>query len=300
MTWTKRAGVTIAAVAALVVATSAQQAQVKSQRINVTIDAPVMVPGATLQPGQYTFELMDSSSLRHTVRIVGDDGATPLELAYAVPMRRNETDGDIVLKFNSVSGKAPVAIKGWFYPGTRYGHEFIYSDAEARRIAEQTKTLVLSSDSLNNDDDGAMLYTYDGDGTRRERSVDQSMAREWRQWHNGASGMQDAMTVTIGTLEDNPSNYVGKRVTVTAEVEDVLGPRLFTIDEPNWADLGGELVVYVPSSLTAVVSEDDQVTVTGEVRKLDATELQPELDWFDRNPDVDANRDYYIFASRVK
>jgi hypothetical protein len=37
-----------------------------------------MVPGATLQPGSYVFELMDLKSNRHTVQITTEDGSKVL------------------------------------------------------------------------------------------------------------------------------------------------------------------------------------------------------------------------------
>ena len=54
------------------------------------------------------------------------------------------------------------------------------------------------------------------------------------------------MKVSVGDLEEHPSQDQGKTINVTAEVEDVFGPRLFKIDEPNWADLDGEILVYLP------------------------------------------------------
>lgn len=47
------------------------------------------------------------------------------------------------------------------------------------------------------------------------------------------------------------------------EVDDGLGPRLFKIDEPNWADLVGAILVSVPTTLAAMAREADRVTMTG-------------------------------------
>ena len=49
---------------------------------------PVMVPGATLQPGTYVFKLMDLAANRHTVRILTEDGNEQITIANAVPMKR--------------------------------------------------------------------------------------------------------------------------------------------------------------------------------------------------------------------
>lgn len=320
MTGTKRAGVVFTAIAALVVVAGAAQAQQRSERVRITIDAPMMVPGTTLQPGTYMFELRDPRIDQQTVQIYKADGTTPVATLHAIPIRRNEIAGDTVMKFNPATNGAPLAIKAWFYPGTRFGHEFIYSDEEARQIAERTKTLVLSGDAAKDMNGSGTLYTYDANGTRQARNSDDAMNREWQQWHDSRNtnaskstvrveepgtkdtsestapvmqmnANQDARMVEIDALEDNPEQYVGQKVRVTGEVEEVFGPRLFTIDEANWIDFDGETVVYVPANLAAVVKEDDQVTVVGTVRQLEKVELEPELGWFEQDPDVEAEFD---------
>ncbi len=308
MTGTKRAGVVFTAIAALVVVAGAAQAQLRSERIKVTIDAPMMVPGTTLQPGTYMFELRNPGVDQQTVQIYKADGTTPVATIQAIPTRREEIAEDTVMQFNPASNGAPLAIKAWFYPGTRFGHEFIYSDEEARQIAERTKTLVLSGDTSGDMNGSGTLYTYDANGNRQTRSADDAMNREWQQWHQNHAKVarpgtedtrestapvmhqnanQDARMVNIEDLEENPDQYVGQKVKVTGEVEDVFGPRLFTVDEPNWADFDGETVVYVPSNLAALVREDDRVTLVGTVRNLEMVELEPELDWFETDPGVE-------------
>lgn len=317
MTGTKRAGVVFTAIAALVVVTGAAQAQLRSERVRITIDAPMMVPGTTLQPGTYMFELMDPGVSQQTVQIFKEDGTTPVATVHSIPTRRLEVTGDTVMKFNPASDGAPLAIKAWFYPGARFGHEFIYSDEEARQIAQRTKTVVLSGETGEDMNGSGTLYTYDANGTRATREADEATNREWKQWHDNRKNSaddrtnvrveepgtkdtrestapvmqqnanQDARMVEIDDLEDNPDKYVGQTVRVTGEVEDVFGPRLFTIDEPNWMDFDGETVVYVPASLAALVREDDQVTVVGTVRNLESNEFLPELSWYERDPAVE-------------
>lgn len=318
MTGTKRAGVVFTAIAALVVVTGAAQAQLRSERVRITIDAPMMVPGTTLQPGTYMFELMDPGVSQQTVQIFKEDGTTPVATVHSIPTRRLEVTGDTVMKFNPASDGAPLAIKAWFYPGARFGHEFIYSDEEARQIAQRTKTVVLSGETGEDMNGSGTSYTYDANGTRATREADEATNREWKQWHDNRKNSaddctnvrveepgtkdtrestapvmqqnanQDARMVEIDDLEDNPDKYVGQTVRVTGEVEDVFGPRLFTIDEPNWMDFDGETVVYVPADLAATVREDDQITVVGTVRQLENVELQPELEWFEGASDAEA------------
>jgi hypothetical protein len=129
-----------AAVVLTVVSAAVAAAQINAnQRTVFQFDAPVMVPGATLQPGTYVFRLLDSETNRHMVQILNKDETKLITTTQAVPTKRMETRGDVVVKMNPTERGAPAAIKAWFYPGTVYGHEFVYSDEEARRIAERTK-----------------------------------------------------------------------------------------------------------------------------------------------------------------
>lgn len=71
------------------------------------------------------------------------------------------------------------------------------------------------------------------------------------------------LAVPLDTIEDHPDPFLGRDVSVHAEVEEVLGPRVFTIDEPDWADFDNEVLVILPSEGLAIVREDDRITVTG-------------------------------------
>jgi hypothetical protein len=89
------------------------------------------------------------------------------------------------------------------------------------------------------------------------RARDDATLREWASWQQergdaatraSATAVQadrQGMQVSVDDLEDNPTKYIGQFISVDAEVEKVFGPRLFTIDEPNWADLDGDdIYVY--------------------------------------------------------
>lgn len=143
---------------------------------------PVMVPGATLQPGSYVFTLMDSSSSRHVVQIRTEDGSRVVALIQAVPMKRLDPKGDVVVKFNPTDVGSPPAMKGWFYPGSLHGHEFIYSDEQAKEIAQRTKTIVLSVDVPGTDLSKGTLRTYNQAGIRADWRGDAETMREWDEW----------------------------------------------------------------------------------------------------------------------
>ena len=316
----------LAAAAVLTVAfasNGAAQLNQWSDRTRLTFDSPVMIPGATLPPGTYVFKLVDSPVSRHLVQIMNEDETKLMATTQAIPTRRTDVKGDVVVKMNPTEAGAPVALKAWFYPGSAYGHEFVYPEEQARQIAQRTKTLVLSTDVPGTDTQKGTLHTYDAEGRRGEWKEDGVTMKEWNAWRQGrqatakvaAPGTPEtraatapavrsdpaAMKVRVSDLEENSAKYTGQTISVTGEVEEVFGPRLFKIDEPGWADLDREVLVYVPSSFAALVREDDAVTVTGTVRMITHPEIEGDLAWLEPGADsvVTFLKRPVLMASRI-
>jgi len=87
------------------------------------------------------------------------------------------------------------------------------------------------------------------------------------------------MTISAGKLARDAKDYYGKTVTVKAEVENVYDSRSFTLDEDS-IFAGPDVLVLVPSGMTAGLRHDQVVTVTGKVRPYVTTELERDYDWF--------------------
>lgn len=102
------------------------------------------------------------------------------------------------------------------------------------------------------------------------------------------------LSVTAGAIAANPEKYYGQKVAVRAEVEDVLGPQVFLLDEERlfaWPD-----VLVVAPRLSGVVPEDEIVTVTGTVRAFSDADFRRDYDWAwwnDLDPDI-----YVTFRTR--
>jgi hypothetical protein len=79
---------------------------------------------------------------------------------------------------------------------------------------------------------------------------------------------EQAAKVDLHDLERHPEKYIGKTVTVEGAASDVLGPHLFTVDEPKWFHLWGGMLVVVPEPFAAIVRRDAPVRVTGTVEKV--------------------------------
>jgi hypothetical protein len=200
----------------------------------------------------------------------------------------------------------------------------VYPDEQAKVIAERTKTIVLSTDVPGSDLERGKLRVYDASGVAKDWQGDGEVTASWEQWRKNrkatagvvaetAKGERakatapaieaeaQGMRITLDDLESNPQQYIGKTVTVDAEVEEVFGPRVFKIDEQNWMDLEGEVLVYVPTDLAALVREDDRVTVTGQVKRFLKADLQNEwgFDALDDTLEVELGKRAVLVASHI-
>jgi hypothetical protein len=104
------------------------------KKTDVTIDKPIQVPGATLQPGKYKFILMNSSSNRHIVEIKSEDGKTLYATTFTTAARRVTPTGKVALTFYEMPAGTPDAIRQWYWPGDTEGEEFLYTHKQAAEI----------------------------------------------------------------------------------------------------------------------------------------------------------------------
>lgn len=112
----------------------------------LTFSEPVEIPGVVLPAGQYVFKLFNSPSSRNIVQVFNpaEDKvyATILAIAH---YRMTATDETVVL-FEERRADQPQAIHAWFYPGERYGQEFVYPKRRALELAQATHQPVLSAE----------------------------------------------------------------------------------------------------------------------------------------------------------
>lgn len=105
-------------------------------------------------------------------------------------------------------------------------------------------------------------------------------------------GGGQAMTVAelddVEELQDNIQAFIGQRVRVPGEVEDVLGPRSFVLESGGIFD--DEIVVVIPARAQgmdpALMRQDTQVTVTGTVRSSPIIDIERETGW-DFDPELE-------------
>ena len=131
-----------------------------------TFSQPVELPKTTLPAGTYFFQLMDSPSNRHIVKVMSQDRTKLHATLMAIPYYSTERpSGEPQVRFLEVPASNGVAasnaLKIWFYPGTSVGHEFIWPRDKAMSLARATKQPVLTTKT---DAEDSELSRVSGDG----------------------------------------------------------------------------------------------------------------------------------------
>jgi hypothetical protein len=108
----------------------------------LTVGETIQLPNATLQPGTYTFKLLDSQSDRHIVQVFDKDGMHLITTILAIPNYRLQPTGTSKFTFWEVPAGQPPAMRAWFYPGDNFGQEFAYPKNMSTQIAASAKMAV--------------------------------------------------------------------------------------------------------------------------------------------------------------
>jgi hypothetical protein len=152
MTSIRKAALACVASAMLALPLSAAAQGPANQDTFFTFSQAVELPGTTLPAGTYFFQLADSPSNRHIVKVMSQDRkelhATLLAIPYYSTDRPSDDPQVRFMETPAQAGNGAAgtnAIKIWFYPGTSTGHEFIYPREQAMRIASRTGQSVLTT-----------------------------------------------------------------------------------------------------------------------------------------------------------
>lgn len=103
----------------------------------VTFTQPVEIPGMVLIPGTYVIKVPDPVTHADMVGFYNRDESYLYKLVRAIPAYRLDPADKTILTFEERAGDSPQAVKTWFYPGDRWGKEFVYGKAELKAIAEE-------------------------------------------------------------------------------------------------------------------------------------------------------------------
>jgi hypothetical protein len=117
----------------------------------LTVNEAIQLPNVTLQPGTYTFKLLDSQADRHIVQVF-DNNNHILATILAIPNYRLRPTGKSTFSFWEVpAGQAP-ALRAWFYPGDNFGQEFAYPKDMSAQIASSAKMAVPTTTAQSTED----------------------------------------------------------------------------------------------------------------------------------------------------
>lgn len=125
----------------------------------------------------------------------------------------------------------------------------------------------------------------------------------------GAAGT--AGGTRVAEVTENPQQFLGRTITMEAEVDRVLGPRAFYLDEesPTSGGIDRDLLVLTRSTADAAAAaqaEDqwvnERVRVTGTVGTISVVEVEREVGW-DLDPQIEAELEKaraVVFADSVQ
>lgn len=157
---------------------AAAQTGPRNQDTYFTFSQAVELPNKTLPAGTYFFQLMDSDSNRHIVKVMSQDRKELFATLMAVPFYSNDRPSDepqvrfMETPATAANGSAGTnAVKIWFYPGNSVGHEFIYPRAQALRIAARTGQPVLTTAKESEITAQSELTRVDRNGTDTEADL---------------------------------------------------------------------------------------------------------------------------------
>jgi len=117
-------------------------AQLSENKTRITFTVPVEIPDAgaqVLPPGTYTFKLVDSKTDRNIVQILSKDELHVYATILAIPNYRLKATDKTVMTFAERAAGQPQAIRAWFYPGERWGQEFVYPKSKAVELAKSSQ-----------------------------------------------------------------------------------------------------------------------------------------------------------------
>jgi len=123
----------------------AANAQNGDRKTVVKFSEPIEIPGGTILPaGTYFFKLLNQDSGRWVVQIFNENQTHTFATLITVQDFRYHPTEKVVMTFAEREAGAPPAIKEWFFPGEKFGREFVYPKTRAIQIAKVANEPVLA------------------------------------------------------------------------------------------------------------------------------------------------------------
>jgi hypothetical protein len=97
-----------------------------NQKMLITVNQPVEIPGRVLGPGTYAFQLVEPAASGGVVGITDLSTGHFVSFLFTTPAYRPTRAKKPIVEMEERLANAPMAIHKWFYPGFRRGMEFTY------------------------------------------------------------------------------------------------------------------------------------------------------------------------------
>jgi hypothetical protein len=110
------------------------------------------------------------------------------------------------------------------------------------------------------------------------------------------TGTAGAGMVRVADIQEDPGQFVGRKVVVEAEVDRVVGPHAFFVDEesPLRAGIDNDLLVLTRDSGDSAAASraddqwtDERVRVTGTIHEMNVADIEREIAW-ELTPQIEA------------
>ena len=100
-----------------------------NKETDVTLNAPLEIPGRVLPAGNYVFELADNQANRNIVQIFNEDKTHIIATIDAIPAYRMEpSDTTLITRTMEEPVGRPEVLSRWFFAGDQNGVAFVYPD----------------------------------------------------------------------------------------------------------------------------------------------------------------------------
>jgi hypothetical protein len=229
MTSIRKAALACVASALLALPFSAAAQGPRNQDTFFTFSQSVELPNKTLPAGRYLFQLADSPSNRHIVKVMSEDRKEIHATLMAIPFYSNDRPSDEPqVRFmetpasgtngadSTTAAAGTNAIKIWFYPGNSVGHEFIYPRSQAMRIASRTGSSVLTTKT----DAEIEASVADADLTRVDRSgADSAVSLEARTETTPAATAQPEASASASAQTQPQTSETPRPMTAPADTQ---------------------------------------------------------------------------------
>jgi hypothetical protein len=117
------------------------------QKTVLTFSQPVEIPGLVLPAGTYVFSFLGSTADRNFIEVLSQDEQMVYATIEAIPDYRPNAVGETSIVYEQRKAGAPHAIKEWFFPDRRYGHEFVYPEMGALELGKAEQSANIPAES---------------------------------------------------------------------------------------------------------------------------------------------------------